>query len=49
MCLVDFGRGLEFNSNEMRFFIKFGKFVDFVVWLVFYLYEDGFLFFKVVV
>ncbi|XP_052673257.1 uncharacterized protein LOC128155532 isoform X2 [Crassostrea angulata] len=49
MCLVDFGRGLEFNSNEMRSFTKSGKFVDFVVWPALYLHEDGPLLSKAVV
>lgn len=49
MCLVDFGRGLEFNSNEMRSFTKSGKCVDFVVWPALYLHENGPLLSKAIV
>lgn len=49
MCLVDFGRGLDFNNNEMRSFTKSGKFVDFVVWPALYLHENGPLLSKAVV
>lgn len=49
MCLVDFGREVEFKSNEMRSFTKSGKFVDFVVWPALYLHEKGPLLSKAVV
>lgn len=56
MCIQDppihmstFNRGEEYNSNEMKSFTKTGRFVDFVVWPAFYLYENGPLLSKAII
>lgn len=48
MKLLWFEEGLEINEY-VKVYIKYGKRVYYIVWLVLYLYENGVLLFKGVV
>lgn len=46
----DFIKGvLNFDKDLLKFYIKIGNIVEYLVWLVLYFYKNGFLFCKGVV
>lgn len=42
-------RGSEFDIDLYKYYIRSGQMVNYIVWLVFFFYENGFFFFRGIV